>query len=220
MNLIILGPPGAGKGTQCKKLVKDFGLIQLSTGEMLRAEVKSGSRVGNKAEKLMDAGSLVPDDLIVEMISIQIDKHVNVKGFILDGFPRTAAQAGALDEMLSEKALKMDHVIQIEVDEDAVIKRLSGRFSCAKCDIGYHDLFKRPIEDNKCDICGAQEFIRRTDDKLETIRSRLAAYWHKSEPILPYYNNKGILKCIDGMGSMEDVYTKIKKVIMGRDPKN
>jgi adenylate kinase len=220
MNLIILGPPGAGKGTQCKKLVKDFDLIQLSTGEMLRAEVKSGSRVGNKAKKLMDAGSLVPDDLIVEMISIQIDKHVNVKGFILDGFPRTAAQAGALDGMLSEKALKMDHVIQLEVDEDAVIKRLSGRFSCAECNIGYHDVFKRPIEDNKCDICGAQEFVRRTDDKLETIHSRLAAYRHKSEPILPYYNDKGILKCIDGMGSMEDVHTKIKKIIMGGDLKN
>ena len=155
MNLIILGPPGAGKGTQSEKVVETFGLVQLSTGVMLRAEVKSGSKLGNQAKNIMDLGELVPDDLIVAMISKQIEKPSTVRGFILDGFPRTTSQARALDEMLSEKSLKMDHVIQLVVDENGIVKRLSGRFSCAECGVGYHDSFKKPVEDGKRNSCPA-----------------------------------------------------------------
>lgn len=213
MILILLGPPGAGKGTQSALLIEMFGLVQLSTGEMLRAEVKSGSEIGQTVKKIIDAGQLVPDEMIISMISDEIDQHRDAKGVILDGFPRTTAQAEALDSLLSEKSLNMDHVIQLEVNEDAIVERLSGRFSCAKCGAGYHDTFSKPAEEGICDKCGSEEFLRRTDDNPETVRSRLVAYREQTAPILPFYRDKGILQSVDGMGGMEEVFDQIKEIV-------
>ena len=215
MNMILLGPPGAGKGTQAEYLVDMYGLVQLSTGEKLRAEVKSGSELGKKAKELMDAGSLVPDDLIIDMISGQIDQHKEAKGVILDGFPRTTAQAEALDEMLGDKGLNIDHVIQMEVDEDAVVERISGRFSCSDCGAGYHDSLNKTEKDGVCDKCGSTEFTRRADDNAETVRSRLKAYREQTAPILPYYEKRGSLDTINGIGSMEEVFDRIKEIVEG-----
>ena len=215
MNLILLGPPGAGKGTQCERLVDTYGLVQLSTGDMLRAEVRSGSDLGVRAKKIMDNGQLVPDDLMIAMISGRIDAENDADGIILDGFPRTTAQAEALDAMLDDKCLTMDHVIQLEVDEDAIVERLSGRFSCASCGAGYHDSFAKPKEDGVCDKCGSTEFSRRSDDNPETVRSRLAAYNEQTAPILPYYDGKGSLKRVNGMGGMEKVFGEITRIIDG-----
>jgi adenylate kinase len=215
MNLILLGPPGAGKGTQAERLVEAFGLVQLSTGNMLRAEVKSGSELGQTAQKIMDAGELVPDDLIISMISNQIDQHSDAKGVILDGFPRTTAQAEALDEMLSDKDLTMDFVIQLEVSEDTIVERISGRYSCAKCGAGYHDTFSQPAVEGTCDKCGSTEFSRRSDDNPEAVRSRLGAYWNQTALILPFYTDKGVLQSVDGMGGMEEVFDQIKEIVAG-----
>ena len=215
MNMILLGPPGAGKGTQAEYLVDMYGLVQLSTGEMLRAEVKSGSELGKKAKELMDAGSLVPDDLIIDMISGQIDQHKEAKGVILDGFPRTTAQAETLDEMIGDKGLNIDHVIQMEVDEDAVVERISGRFSCSDCGAGYHDSLNKTEIDGVCDKCGSTEFTRRADDNAETVRSRLKAYREQTAPILPYYEKRGSLDTINGIGSMEEVFDRIKEIVEG-----
>lgn len=212
MNVILLGPPGAGKGTQAQRLGDAFNLAPLSTGDMLRDEVKSGSDLGKTAKEIMDAGQLVPDDLIISMISDRID-HQSGDGVILDGFPRTTAQAEALDDMLDAKNLQMDFVIQIDVDEDAIIERLSGRFSCTECGAGYHDVFAKPSEDGVCDKCGSTEFSRRSDDNPETIRSRLQAYREQTAPILPFYSEKGVLKTVDGMGAMEVVFNDIKEVV-------
>ena len=213
MNLILLGPPGAGKGTRCERLVDTYGLVQLSTGDMLRAEVKSCSDLGVRAKKIMDDGQLVPDDLMIAMISGRIDAENDADGIILDGFPRTTAQAEALDAMLEDKGLAMNHVIQLEVEEDAIVERLSGRFSCASCGAGYHDSFAKPREDGVCDKCGSTEFTRRSDDNPETVRSRLAAYNEQTAPILPYYDGKGSLKRVNGMGGMEEVFGEIKGII-------
>ncbi len=215
MNLILLGPPGAGKGTQAERLCDEFNLIQLSTGDMLREEVKSGSELGQTAKEIMERGDLVPDDLMIAMIAGRIDTGNGGDGVILDGFPRTTAQAEALDAMLVEKGLKMDHVVQITVDENAVVERISGRFSCAECGAGYHDIFKRPKQEGVCDICGATEFNRRADDNAETVRSRLEAYREQTAPILPYYEGKGSLQAVDGMGSIDDVFGRIKAAIKG-----
>jgi adenylate kinase len=215
MNLILLGPPGAGKGTQAERLAKSADLVQLSTGEMLREEVRSGNELGKMAKRIMDSGALVPDDLIITMISNRID-GVDGKGIILDGFPRTTAQAAALDKMLADKGLRLDHVIQLKVDEDAIVERLSGRFACAKCGAGYHDTFARPKKDGVCDRCGSTEFTRRSDDNPETVRARLAAYREQTAPILPYYEQKGVLKTVDGMGAMDEVFGQIQRVIGGR----
>lgn len=215
MNLILLGPPGAGKGTQAERLCDAFNLVQLSTGDMLREEVKSGSELGRTAKEIMERGDLVPDDLMIAMIAGRIDTGNGGDGVILDGFPRTTAQAEALDAMLVEKGLKIDRVVQITVDEDAVVERISGRFSCAKCGAGYHDTFKRPKQEGVCDICGATEFNRRADDNAETVRSRLEAYREQTAPILPYYEAKGSLQAVDGMGSIDDVFGRIKAAIKG-----
>jgi adenylate kinase len=186
MNVILLGPPGAGKGTQAERLVKEYGLTQLSTGEMLREEVKAGSELGKKAKSIMDSGGLVPDDLIIAMISGKIDT-VGDKGIILDGFPRTTAQAAALDKMLTEKGLKLDHVIQLKVDEDALVERLAGRFACAKCGAGYHDKFHKPKKEGVCDRCGSTEFTRRSDDRPDAVRSRLNVYREQTAPFLQFF---------------------------------
>ncbi len=213
MNLILLGPPGAGKGTQAKRLEERYGLVQLSTGEMLREEVNAGSELGASAKKIMDAGQLVPDDLIISMISARMDGDNGANGVILDGFPRTEAQAEALDKMLAEKGLSLDHVIQIEVDEEAVVRRLGGRFSCAQCGAGYHDEFAMPVKEGVCDSCGASDFHRRSDDNEETVRARLAAYHEQTRPILPFYEKKGALVTVDGKASIDRVFSQIEEIL-------
>jgi len=213
MNVILFGPPGAGKGTQAQRLEKQRKLVQLSTGDMLRAAVASGSELGKTAKKIMDAGQLVPDDIMVRMIADRIDQPDARGGFILDGFPRTTGQAQALDDMLAKKKLKIDHVIEMKVDDDALVERISGRYSCAKCGAVYHDKFQRPKKAGVCDSCGSTEFKRRSDDKAETVRARLDAYHRETAPLLPYYRNKGLLRSVDGMASIEAVAASIDKVL-------
>ncbi|MBP5857154.1 adenylate kinase [Marivibrio halodurans] len=213
MNIILLGPPGAGKGTQAKLLESSRGMVQLSTGDMLRAEVKSGSALGARAKSLMEAGELVPDDLVIGIIANRIDEPDCRNGFILDGFPRTVAQAEALDQMLAEKKMDLDSVIEMKVDDKALTARITGRFTCAACGEGYHEEFKRPAKDGVCDKCGSTEFSRRKDDNAETVKSRLAAYHEQTAPILPYYEKKGLLRQVDGMASMEEVSRQIEAVL-------
>lgn len=215
MNLILLGPPGAGKGTQAKKLTDERGLVQLSTGDMLRAEVASGSPLGIEAKKIMDAGQLVSDAIMIGMIDKRIDRPDCAKGFVLDGFPRTEPQAEALDAMLAKKGRKIDAVIELKVDENALIERISGRFTCAKCGTGYHDSFARPKKDGICDKCGSTEFTRRADDNAETVKARLVAYRQQTAPILPYYQGKGLLHSVDGMADMSEVAKQIDRVLDG-----
>jgi len=215
MNVILLGPPGCGKGTQAQRLEERYGLEQLSTGDMLRAAVASGSDIGKKAKAIMEAGELVPDDIIIGMIAERIDQRGDAKGFILDGFPRTQAQAEALDRMLGERGLSLDHVIEMAVDENALVERITGRFSCAKCGAGYHDTFKRPKQDGVCDVCGSREFKRRDDDKAETVKARLKAYHAQTAPILPYYEAKGRLRTVDGMAAIDEVTEQLEQVLRG-----
>ena len=213
MNLILLGPPGAGKGTQAKRITDQRGLVQLSTGDMLRAEVKSGSALGIEAKKVMDAGQLVSDAIVIEMIDHRIDKPDAAKGFILDGFPRTVAQAEALDAMLARKGKKIDEVIELKVDDAALIERIAGRFTCAKCGTGYHDKFHRPKVAGTCDKCGSHDFVRRPDDNAETVKARLVAYHQQTAPILPHYAKKGLLRSVDGMAEMAEVARQIDQVL-------
>jgi adenylate kinase len=215
LNLILLGPPGAGKGTQAKKLTDERGLVQLSTGDMLRAEVASGSALGVEAKKIMDAGQLVSDAIVIGMINKRTDQPDCAKGFVLDGFPRTEPQAEALDSMLAKKGKKIDAVIELSVDETALIARISGRFTCAKCGSGYHDTFARPKKDGICDKCGSTEFTRRADDNAETVKARLVAYNQQTAPILPYYRAKGVLHSVDGMADMSEVARQIDRVLGG-----
>jgi adenylate kinase len=213
INLILLGPPGAGKGTQAKRLEHKHGLVQLSTGDMLRAAAASGSDLGRQAKKVMEAGQLMPDDIIIQMIAERIDRPDTRKGVILDGFPRTTAQAKALDKMLAERGLKLDLVIELKVDDAALVERISGRFACAKCGAGYHDLYQRPKVEGRCDRCGGTEFVRRPDDNAETVKARLAAYHAQTAPILPYYAERGVLRSVDGMAAIEKVAAEIEALI-------
>ena len=207
MELILLGPPGAGKGTQSKLLEARYGVAQISTGDMLRAEVKAGSPIG------LEAGGLVSDDLIIRMIGERITRPECAHGFILDGFPRTVPQAEALDKLLHETVVDLDAVIELKVDEQVLVERISGRFSCAKCGTGYHDKFKLPKVAGVCDACGSTEFIRRADDKAETVHARLEAYNEQTAPILPYYQAKHRLFTVDGMAEMDEVERQIEAVL-------
>lgn len=213
MRLILLGPPGAGKGTQAKRLEDAHGLVQLSTGDMLRAAVASGSALGQQAKQVMEAGGLMPDEIIIDMIAERIDRADCRNGFVLDGFPRTTGQAAALDAMLKAKKAGLDAVIELAVDEGALIERISGRFSCAKCGAGYHEKFKRPKVEGVCDVCGSTEFSRRKDDNAETVAARLEAYRDQTAPILPYYEERGLLRRVDGMADVDDVTRQIEAVL-------
>ena len=209
MNLILLGPPGAGKGTQAQRLVGTLGLVQLSTGDMLRAVVTEGSRLGEKVKSIMEAGQLVPDAIIVSMIAERIEQPDCQGGFILDGFPRTVAQAEALDAMLNDRGSRLNAVVVIGVDDDRLVERITGRFSCASCGAGYHDSFKPPKVARTCDICGQTEFSRRNDDNRETVVARLAAYHDQTTPLLPYYSARDVLKTVDGMADIDEVGRQI-----------
>jgi adenylate kinase len=215
VNLILLGPPGAGKGTQAKRLAERYALLQLATGDMLRAECASGSALGRQAQAIMDAGRLVPDDIMIALIGSRIDRLAGTKGFILDGFPRTVPQAEALDAMLAAKGLKLDFVIELGVDEAALIDRIAGRFSCASCGASYHERYNRPKRDGVCDFCGSTNLVHRADDNPETVKARLDAYRAQTAPILPYYAAKGILRRVDGMAEPDQVTAAIERVLEG-----
>lgn len=213
MNLILFGPPGAGKGTQAEFLQKQHSLAKLSTGDMLRVASAQEGLIAETLRAIMQAGELVPDSMIIDMIRVRIKQPDCAKGFILDGFPRTLAQAQALDEMLKEEGKTLDHVIELKVNDDALIQRIAGRFSCAKCGAGYNDHFKQPKTPGVCDQCGGKQFIRREDDNAQTMATRLANYHKQTAPLLPYYREKGVLKTVDGMADMESVKAQISQAL-------
>jgi adenylate kinase len=213
MNLILLGAPGAGKGTQAKRLEQAHGLVHLATGDMLRAAVASDSGLGQRVKAIMEAGHLVPDDVVIQAIEARIADPEAANGVILDGFPRTVPQAEALDAMLAGHGRKLDHVILIDVDENALIDRLSGRFSCAQCGASYHERYLRPRVEGVCDVCGSTNFVRRADDRPEAVAARFAAYRNQTAPILPYYQGRGILRSVDGMADIDEVTGQIEAVL-------
>jgi adenylate kinase len=213
MNVILLGPPGAGKGTQAKRIAQSEGLVQLSTGDMLRAAISAGTEIGRKAEAIMAEGKLVSDEIVVEIVAQRITEPDCAAGFVLDGFPRTLEQARSLDEVLAARGLQIDHVVQMEVDETRLIGRVSGRFSCPKCGASYHDEFNRPAVDDVCDVCGGTEFTRRPDDTVEAMNVRLDIYHTQTEPLLPYYKSNGALRTVDGMAEINEVTRQIMAVI-------
>lgn len=213
MNIILLGPPGAGKGTQAQLLQKKYGMIQLSTGDMLRVAIKNGDALGNEARVYMDQGNLVPDELIVRMMEARVQSPDAAKGIILDGFPRTVPQAEALDQMLAKHHKKLDAVIELKVDENELIERVSGRYTCASCGAGYHEKFKPTKRKDVCDACGGTKFMRRADDNPETLKTRLRAYREQTAPILPYYKRQNLLKSVNGMASMSEVEHALARII-------
>ena len=213
MNIILLGPPGAGKGTQASRLQEERGMVQLSTGDMLRAAVKDGTPVGLKAKAVMEAGELVSDEIVSGIIGEALDKLPAETGVIFDGYPRTAAQADSLDDILTARGRKLDCVIELGVDEDALVERITGRFTCGNCGTGYHDTFKQPKVAGTCDQCGSTEFKRRPDDNEETVRTRMAEYRAKTAPILPIYEARGLLQRVDGMADIDVVNTSIEAIL-------
>ncbi|MDP9195541.1 MAG: adenylate kinase [Pseudomonadota bacterium] len=213
MNLILLGPPGAGKGTQARRLEEKLGIRQLSTGEMLRALIAKNTPLGREAASYMNQGKLVPDDIMIRMIEDRLLQPDCARGVILDGFPRTVAQAEALQAMLARRSLSLDAVILMQVDESALVERIAGRFSCAKCGEGYHDRFRKPAREGLCDRCGSREFSRRDDDRPETVRTRLEAYNRQTAPILPFYREKELLKTVDGMADIDEVSRQIDRIV-------
>jgi adenylate kinase len=213
MNIILLGPPGAGKGTQAGRLVEERGMVQLSTGDMLRAAVKAGTATGLKAKAVMDAGELVSDEIVSGIIGDALDELPLETGVIFDGYPRTAAQAHALDSLLTDRHRVLHHVIELEVDEDALVERITGRFTCGKCNAGYHDRFKQPKVEGVCDVCGSNEFKRRPDDNEGTVRTRMAEYRAKTAPILPIYDARGLVRRVDGMADIAAVNDAIEAIL-------
>lgn len=213
--IVLLGPPGAGKGTQAARLKAKYGAAHLSTGEMLREAVAAGTEVGKEAEGIMARGELVPDDVINRLVAERIARPDCAKGFILDGFPRTIAQAEALDALLAERGLKLDAVIEFAVDDEALVARIAGRYACAKCGALYHDSAKPTKVPGVCDVCGSTEFIRRADDKPETVRARLRSYHEQTAPLLPYYRDKGLLITVDGMAEIDHVSEEIVRRLEG-----
>src|SRR4051812_35516306 len=214
LNIILLGPPGAGKGTQAARLQAERGMIQLSTGDMLRQARASGSPIGDKVKAIMDAGELVSDAIVTALIGERLDTCTGC-GAIFDGFPRTKAQAEALDLLLAERGRPLDHVIELAVDEDELVKRITGRFTCARCGTGYHDSFRPTKVPGVCDVCGSTDFKRRPDDNEQTVRTRMAEYRAKTEPIFPYYEAKGLIRRINGMASVEEVGAEIDAILDG-----
>jgi len=215
VNIILLGPPGAGKGTQASRLERERGMVQLSTGDMLRAAVAAQTPVGLQAKAVMAAGELVSDTIVSGILSERLDADDARAGFILDGYPRTQAQAETLDQLLAAKGLHLDHVIELVVDEDVLVERITGRFTCAFCGEGYHDLYKLPKVADTCDVCGHHEFKRRPDDNAATVRTRMAEYRAKTAPILPYYESRDMVSRVDGMGDMDAVHGAISAVLDG-----
>jgi len=214
LNIILLGPPGAGKGTQAARLQAERGMIQLSTGDMLREAVAAGTPVGLQAKAIMEKGELVSDAIVSALIGERLDS-AGEAGAIFDGFPRTLAQAEALDLLLTERNRSLDHVIELAVDEDALVARITGRFSCARCGTGYHDSFRQPKVAGVCDVCGSTEFVRRKDDNEQTVRTRMAEYRAKTAPILPYYEQRGLVRRVDGMASMDEVAAELATILDG-----
>ena len=212
MNIILLGPPGAGKGTQAARLESERAMVQLSTGDMLRQAVAQGTPVGRKAQAVMEAGELVSDAIVSALIGERLDEN-GTRGAIFDGFPRTSAQAEALDLLLAERGRSLDHVIELEVDEEALVERITGRFSCANCGAPYHDKYKLPRNAEACDVCGSHDFKRRPDDNETTVRTRLAEYRAKTAPILPYYEKRGLVRRVDGMAAVEEVASQIDAIL-------
>lgn len=213
LNIILLGPPGAGKGTQSALLVEREGMRQLSTGDMLRAAVKAGTPVGLRAKEVMEAGQLVSDEIVSDLIDAELAAMDPQTGVIFDGYPRTEAQAVALDALLAKHGRSLDHVIELAVDEDALVKRITGRYACAACGEGYHDIFKRPAVEGTCDKCGSHDFKRRPDDNEETVRTRMAEYRAKTAPILPYYEARSLVSRVDGMAPIEQVTHAIGRIL-------
>ena len=214
--LILLGPPGAGKGTQANRLMVERGLVQLSTGDMLREAVALGSPLGQRAKAIMAAGDLVPDELVNELIDLRLDVSPDHPGFIFDGYPRTRGQVDALDLLLSARGFKLDFVIELVVDEDALVDRITGRFTCSSCGEGYHDRYKQPAVEGVCDVCGSVNFKRRPDDNEDTVRNRMTEYRAKTAPILPYYETRGIVRRVDGMAPIAEVNAAIEAILDAR----
>ncbi len=212
-NLMLLGPPGAGKGTQAKEIAARHGLTQLSTGDMLRASIAAGSEIGKRVKEIMAKGELVPDEVVIGIVAERMDAPDCKNGVILDGFPRNLAQAAAFDKVLAARKKKLDVVIELEVDDKLLIKRITGRFTCAKCGAGYHDDFKLPRIKGVCDVCGSTEFTRRADDNEATVTRRLAVYHRETSPLIQYYAGKGILRSVDGMAAIAQVAQAIDKVL-------
>jgi adenylate kinase len=213
MNIILLGPPGAGKGTQAAFLAETYGMVQLSTGDILRAAVKEGTDVGKMADEIMKSGKFFPDELMAQILGEHMDKLPLTTGIIFDGYPRTARQAELLDDLMATRNRKLDHVIELEVVEDALVDRITGRYTCAKCNAGYHDRYKLPKIAGVCDECGSIEFKRRPDDNEETVRTRMAEYRAKTEPILPIYEERGLVSRVDGMADIAHVSAAIKAIL-------
>jgi adenylate kinase len=213
MNIILLGPPGAGKGTQASRLVDERSMVQLSTGDMLRAAVKAGTPTGLKAKAVMEAGELVSDEIVSGIIGEALDALPPATGVIFDGYPRTEAQAHSLDTILADRTRTLDFVIELEVDEDALVERITGRYTCAKCNAGYHDKFQKPKVAGVCDQCGSTEFKRRPDDNEETVRTRMAEYRGKTAPILPIYEARGLVRRVNGMADIADVTAAIEAIL-------